>query len=84
VLESRQYRREQGLYSGGSRQFGYTIAGKGKDRHLVPHAKEQVAIARAKVLHSRGKSLREIASALSAEGLPSPDIKTISRFLKGR
>jgi hypothetical protein len=78
-----QYRRSQNLYNGGSVPFGHRIAGEGKARHLVPHELEQRSIKRAKALRAKDKSLREIASALKAEGLPCPDIKTIGRVLKG-
>jgi len=53
----------------GSAPWGHRLAEDGV--HLVPDPKEQEAVALARRLHGRGRSLREIASTLHARGIRS-------------
>jgi len=66
-LEAGRRRKSQsGGYAGfGSPPFGYCS----ESGALVPHSDEQVALARIRTLHDDGRSLREIARSLDADGL---------------
>ena len=52
----------------GDYPFGYAAAGKGRERDAGPTEAEQKAVARIVELRRAGRSYREIASALDAEG----------------
>jgi DNA invertase Pin-like site-specific DNA recombinase len=57
---------EAGGYVGGQPAYGSRV----EDKALVPDPGEQATIARAVELHAAGRSLREIAATLTAEGRP--------------
>jgi DNA invertase Pin-like site-specific DNA recombinase len=52
----------------GDYPFGYSGTGKGRERDVGPSAAEQKAGARIVELRRAGRSYREIATALDAEG----------------
>jgi putative DNA-invertase from lambdoid prophage Rac len=66
IKDAKRAARRDGLHLGGTRQFGYDIAG-GK---LVPNALEQDAIARMRRLRKRGRSLMVIRNAVRKAGVP--------------
>ena len=77
IRDVKRHLASQGIYNGGRRPFGYDIIG---DR-LVPNAKEQEALARARQLR-KGMALREIAKSIAIEfGVPVFDPKTLARIL---
>lgn len=53
----------------GAYAYGYTGDGKGRNRDATPDAAEQVAVARILALRAEGRSYRQIATLLDAEGL---------------
>lgn len=65
-------RRKQGRHTGGAAPFGYRI---GAEKRLVPIRKEQSILDRAFELRFEGRSWRETADALNAEGLFRRDKK---------
>lgn len=67
VAEVKADQRKQGRYLGGRKPFGYRV---GDDGELVPIPEQQAAIKQMRKLHKQGHSLRAIASAVTAEGLP--------------
>jgi putative DNA-invertase from lambdoid prophage Rac len=82
VRDVKRHRASQQLFNGGKRPFGFDIEGEGKDRHLVPNAHEQAALARGKALQAEGKSLRDISAAWSREfGIATIDAKSVKRIL---
>jgi putative DNA-invertase from lambdoid prophage Rac len=82
VRDVKRHRASQQLFNGGKRPFGFDIEGEGKDRHLVPNAHEQAALARGKALQAKGKSLRDISAAWSREfGIATIDAKSVKRIL---
>lgn len=60
----RQHKAEAGGYAVGGPTFGHRAEG----RALVPDEREQATLVRIRELHTGGKSLREIAAVLTAEG----------------
>lgn len=60
----RQRKAEAGGYAVGGPSYGHRAEG----RALVPDDREQAALDRIRELHGDGKSLREIAAVLTAEG----------------
>jgi DNA invertase Pin-like site-specific DNA recombinase len=60
----RARKREHGYAGDGPPPFGY----RAEARQLVEDAGEQAVVARIRVLRGEGRSLREIAATLSAEG----------------
>src|SRR5262249_8703830 len=50
VREVKRHRASQLLFNGGKRPFGFDVEGEGKDKHLIPNATEQAALARGKAL----------------------------------
>lgn len=64
VTQTKADQRKQGRFLGGVRPFGYDVV----DGALVPNAAEQQAIARMQVMKADGKSLRDISTAVKAEG----------------
>jgi putative DNA-invertase from lambdoid prophage Rac len=82
VRDVKRHRASQQLFNGGKRPFGFDIEGEGKDRHLVPNAHEQAALARGKALQAEDKSLRDISAAWSREfGIATIDAKSVKRIL---
>jgi DNA invertase Pin-like site-specific DNA recombinase len=67
VRDAKRHRASQLLFNGGKRPFGFDVKGEGKDKHLVPNASEQAALARGKALQSEGATLRAIASIWADE-----------------
>jgi len=66
ITQVKRDQKARGRFLGGTRPpFGYRI---GSDAVLLPEDGEQAAIASAKRMRSRGRSLRYIASKLAAEG----------------
>jgi hypothetical protein len=58
------------------------LSGEGKNKHLVPNATEQAALARGKALQSEGATLRAIASIWADEfGLKKFDANSVRRIL---
>ncbi len=53
----------------GAYPYGYHGEGKGRDRDAAPDQVEQAAVERIRELRRHGRSYREIASTLDAEGL---------------
>lgn len=83
VRDVKRHRASQRLFNGGKRPFGFNVEGEGKNRHLVPNAAEQAALARGRALQSEGKSLREIAAVWVEEfGLVKVDAKSVKRILE--
>ena len=52
----------------GQYRYGYTGAGKGRDKNAAPRADEQAAVARIVELRRAGESYRSIATTLDTEG----------------
>lgn len=81
-------KRARGGYAGGYVPLGMRVA----DRELVPDEAEQAAVRRMTALQAEGKSLREIAAVLEAEGFrakrgarwyPSAVARTLARSTAG-
>jgi len=53
----------------GAYPYGYVGAGEGRERDAAAHPQEQEAVARIMALRGQGRSYREIATTLDAEGL---------------
>jgi DNA invertase Pin-like site-specific DNA recombinase len=53
----------------GAYPYGYSGAGKGRQRDAAPHAIEQTAVRRIMEMRAAGASYRSIAAALDTEGL---------------
>jgi DNA invertase Pin-like site-specific DNA recombinase len=66
MAEGRAAKRSKGGHVGGTRPFGFTVDGVGKDARLIPIPEEQAALATARELHAAGFSLRKIAAELAA------------------
>jgi DNA invertase Pin-like site-specific DNA recombinase len=64
LRSGRKRKAETGGFAYGSPAFGY----RAENRELVPDDDEQLVLARITALHRDGRSLREIAAALTAEG----------------
>jgi DNA invertase Pin-like site-specific DNA recombinase len=60
-------KQERGGFLGGTPRYGYQAA----DKELVPDPAEQTAIRRIRRMDRAGLSLRAIAAALEAEGIPA-------------
>jgi hypothetical protein len=81
IRDVKRDRASRRLFNGGRRPFGFDIDGEGKDRRLVPNAKEQAALARGKALRDKGKTYRDIADVWVKLGIPKLDAKSIQRML---
>jgi DNA invertase Pin-like site-specific DNA recombinase len=82
VRDVKRHRASQLLFNGGKRPFGFDVEGEGKDKHLIPNATEQAALARGKALQSEGATLRAIASIWADEfGLKQFDANRVRRIL---
>lgn len=64
MLNGKAAKRAKGEYVGGRPRFGYVA----KDGALVPHKREQAAVALARKLRREGRSLRQIAEQLDDRG----------------
>jgi DNA invertase Pin-like site-specific DNA recombinase len=64
MRSGRRLKRQNGGYAGGGPALGF----KAESGKLVPDETEQVVLERIRELHGEGKSLREIARTLEAEG----------------
>lgn len=64
VTQVKADQRKQGRFLGGVRPFGFDVV----DGTLVENAAEQGAIAQMQAMRAEGKSLREISTAIKAEG----------------
>jgi DNA invertase Pin-like site-specific DNA recombinase len=76
IRDVKRHLASQGVYNGGKRPFGFDVA----EGRLVPNANEQAAIARMRLLHSEGMSLRDIGKKIGAEfkfDMPPMSIKRI-------
>jgi hypothetical protein len=83
IREVNSDRAAHGMFNGGRRTFGFDIDGIGKDRRLVPNAREQAALARGQALRAKRKTYRDIAEAWASEfGMPKIDAKSIQRMLE--
>ncbi len=69
LRDGREAKREAGRHAVGSYAFGYRGAGEGRDRDAAPDESEQTAVTRIVELRQVGRSYREIAATLDAEGL---------------
>src|SRR6516165_4199142 len=62
IRDAKRYLASQGVFSGGSRPFGYEVVLDGEVRRLVPNAAEQVVIDRMKAMRQDGATLRAIGA----------------------
>jgi DNA invertase Pin-like site-specific DNA recombinase len=69
MRDGRKAKAATGKKATGSYPYGYEGTGKGRNRDAAPDSAEQVAVRRIAELRTAGKSYREVASALDAEGL---------------
>jgi DNA invertase Pin-like site-specific DNA recombinase len=68
LRDGRATRAAAGRKAIGDYPFGYTATGKGRERDAGPVKAEQRAVARIVELRRAGRSYREIATVLDAEG----------------
>ncbi len=66
LAEGRKAKKAKGGHIGGTRPFGYTVFGTGKDATLIPRPEEQAAIVTIKKLRADGMSLRKIVDEVGA------------------
>jgi DNA invertase Pin-like site-specific DNA recombinase len=76
IRDAKCHLAEQGVFSGGSRPFGYDIVLDGEVRRLVPNQAEQAVIDRMKAMRQDGATLRAIGAEV---GLP---YKSVQRVLE--
>lgn len=69
MRDGRKAKADTGRKATGSYAYGYTGAGKGRDRDAAPRADEQAAVARIVELRRAGQPYRQIAELLDTEGL---------------
>ena len=62
IRDAKRHLASQGVFSGGSRPFGYDVVLDGEVRRLVPNAAEQVVIDRMKAMRQDGATLRAIGA----------------------
>lgn len=67
LRDGRRAKAQAGGYAGGGIPYGQTVA----DAELAPDAAEQSVIARIQTAHDNGASLRDIATALNSDGIPT-------------
>lgn len=77
VAQIKEDQRAQGRFLGGARPFGFEVV----DGALVPNAAEQGAIAKMQAMKAEGRSLRDIASAMKAEGFNVSHV-SVARILR--
>jgi putative DNA-invertase from lambdoid prophage Rac len=63
IRDAKRHLASQGIFSGGSRQFGFDKVEDGAFVRLVPNAAEQAIIKRMQTMKADGASLREIGKA---------------------
>lgn len=68
MRDGRTAKAETGRKAVGEYAYGYAGAGKGRERDAGPRPDEQAAVARILEMRADGRSYREIAAALDAEG----------------
>lgn len=68
LRDGRAAKQAAGKHATGSYRYGTQGAGKGRDRDAAPNPAEQAAVTRIRALRAEGRSYREIAAALDAEG----------------
>jgi DNA invertase Pin-like site-specific DNA recombinase len=76
IRDAKRHLAGQGIFSGGSRPFGYDVVLDGEVRRLVPNEAEMAKLKRMKAMRKKGASLREI---FAAAGLP---FKSVQRILE--
>jgi DNA invertase Pin-like site-specific DNA recombinase len=69
MRDGRQAKVEAGRKAVGAYAYGYQGQGKGRERDAAPRSDEQRAVRRIAELRGDGKSYREIAATLDAEGM---------------
>jgi DNA invertase Pin-like site-specific DNA recombinase len=80
IRATKQRQRALGQYSGGARQFGYTV---NAEKRIVEVPEEQQAIQRIHKLHTKGLSPYRIADDLKERGTPVSHV-TIRKIIAGR
>lgn len=78
VQQVKKDQKDRGMFLGGRRPFGYRVTEAGT---LEPVPEEQAAIAKAKRMRAKKKSLRDIAAALQKDG-HTISHEGVSRILK--
>jgi len=68
LRDARRTKAAEGRHAVGQYRYGYTGAGKGRDRDAAPRPDEQAAVARIVELRQAGESYRAIAASLDTEG----------------
>jgi putative DNA-invertase from lambdoid prophage Rac len=74
IRDAKRHLASQGIFSGGSRQFGYDKVEDGAFVRLVPNPTEQAIIKQMQIMKFQGKSLRDIGAAT---GQPFRSVKRI-------
>lgn len=69
LRDGRRAKAAEGRHAVGQYAYGYTGAGKGRERDAAPRDDEQRAVARIVELRRAGRPYRAIAATLDAEGL---------------
>lgn len=77
ITQVKADQKTQGRFLGGARPFGFDVI----EGELVPNAAEQQAIAKMQAMRAGGRSLRDIASAVKADGFQVSHV-SIARILK--
>jgi DNA invertase Pin-like site-specific DNA recombinase len=80
IRATKQRQKQNGQYSGGTRQFGWTVD---EHKQLAPVPEEQAALRRIATLHAEGLSPYKIATDLKARGTPVSHV-TIRKIIAGR
>jgi DNA invertase Pin-like site-specific DNA recombinase len=62
IRDAKRHLASQGVFSGGSRPFGFDVVLDGEVRRLVPNQAEQAVIARMKAMRRDGATLRAIGA----------------------
>jgi DNA invertase Pin-like site-specific DNA recombinase len=77
ITQVKADQRTQGRFLGGARPFGFDVV----EGELVANAAEQQAIAKMQAMRAGGRSLRDIASAVRADGFNVSHV-AVARILK--
>jgi DNA invertase Pin-like site-specific DNA recombinase len=77
LRDGRRMKAAEGKHAVGHYAYGYTGAGRGRDRDAAPHVDEQKAVSRIVELRQAGESYRTIAAALDAEGVLTRRMSTL-------
>jgi putative DNA-invertase from lambdoid prophage Rac len=75
IRDAKRHLTSQGVFSGGSRPFGYDIVQDGDVQRMVPNAAEMAVIDRMKAMRASGETFRAIG-AVTGQGP-----KTVQRIL---